>query len=139
MNVSARQTVASWIAPGIVLMSFAGLAFTQTASDPNCNGGCAQGTMFGAVFVLPAAYVFCVLGCKTLTAKLAQGRKFTFFRFVLAAALLGSVPLLPLLAVSVWLQFLVDMSVFLVLTASAITGSVAVVWWLIAFGPSANT
>ena len=84
--------------------------------------------------MLAIAWPIAALVCSKVAEWLSEKRKLNLFTFVAVVSAVGAFPSIPMVAVSLWSQFLLSESLFLLVFALATSAAIAIVWWALRVG-----
>ncbi|WP_026188109.1 hypothetical protein [Methyloversatilis universalis] len=84
--------------------------------------------------VLAIAWPIAAVVCSKVAAWLSERRRLNLFTFVVAVGAVGAALCVPMVAVSIWSQFLLFESFVLLAFALATGFAIAISWWAIRIG-----
>ena len=126
----------AWIAPGAILLAVAAVFWGSRGSCE--SGGCAVGVVMGMV-VLAIAWPIAAVVCSKVAGWLSEKGRLNLFTFVVAVSAIAALPCVPMVAVSLWSEFLLSESLFLLVVALATSTTIAIVWWALRVGFALST
>ena len=136
ITLRSRLRELAWVAPGAILIAVAAVSWNSRESCD--SGGCAVGVLMGIV-VLAIAWPIAAVVCSKVAEWLSEKRRLNLFTFVAVVSVVGALPCVPMIAVSLWLEFQLSELLLLLVLALATSAAIAIVWWALRVGFALTT